>query len=111
MATSTDFTTSSPVYYPTGDSNDTEVKLPDEALTKRGEVLAAGIHQQPSVATPKKRAYFVVTAKKGDLAFRSLTAENDRKGNMELLRLQGYKVSIFEFFCNIIRFYNTWNKP
>lgn len=98
MATTTSSTDafSAPVSDPMGDLDQLEIQHPQDALSEHGEMLAAGIHQQPSVATPKKRAYFVVTAKEGDLALRTPDRDSDREINMDILRRQGYEVTLFK---------------
>jgi len=79
-----------------GDLEEPALQLPKDQLSEHGQLLAEGMQIQPSIPTPKKRAYFWLKAKPGDEAFRTKSMNSDRKMNMDLLRRVGYEVTIFK---------------
>lgn len=83
-------------YDPMGDLDELEIQQQESTLSEHGEMLAKGIQEQSISTTPKKRAYFVVTAKEGDPALRTPERDQDREMNMEILRKNGYEVTLFK---------------
>ena len=79
-----------------GDLEEPTLQLPKDQLSEHGQLLAGGMQIEPSVPTPKKRAYFWLKAKPGDEAFRSKSMSSDRERNMALLSRVGYEVTIFK---------------
>ena len=80
-----------------GDLDDIQVEQPEIKQSEHDRRLAEMIQEQPSAASSaKKRAYFWVKAKEGDEAFRAGKMDEDRKMNMDILRRQGYEVTVFK---------------
>lgn len=80
-----------------GDLDDVKIQQPEIKQSEHDQLLAGMIHEQPSSASSaKKRAYFWVKAKEGDEAFRSGKMDEDREMNMDILRRQGYEVTLFK---------------
>lgn len=96
MATITNSIDETPTVDLMSDTEELDLQLPNNQLSEHGQLLAEGMQIQPSIPTPKKRAYFWLKAKPGDEAFRTEKMNSDREMNMEILRSVGYEVTIFK---------------